>query len=145
MIEIVGDLWDHHQRGMVVAITTGGAVKKDGTCDMPRGCARQARERFSHLAWHLGQQIRMHGNHVFDLGNRIVSFPVENCPQEVPEFGLIEQSCRELVELADYKGWPQVIVPRPGCGGGGLAWSEVRVILERYFDDRFQLITNEEG
>ena len=26
MIEIVGDLWDWHRRGMIVAITTGGAM-----------------------------------------------------------------------------------------------------------------------
>ncbi|MDT8421642.1 MAG: ADP-ribose-binding protein [Desulfuromonadales bacterium] len=144
MIEIVGDLWDWHRRGMVVAITTGGAVRKDGTCDMPRGCARQAREKFPPLAWSPGQKIRMHGNHVFDLGNRIVSFPVENSPQEVPEFSLIERSCGELVALADCQGWQEVVVPRPGCGGGGLAWTEVRVLVEEYFDDRFKLITNKE-
>ena len=143
MREIIGDLWDQHQQGRVIAITTGGRVNKDGNCDMPRGGARQARERFPQLAWHLGQQIRMHGNHVFDLGSRIVCFPVENSPLEGPEFGLIEQSCRELLELVDYKGWSEIVVPRPGCGGGGLAWSDVRVILERYFDERFQVITGE--
>lgn len=145
MQEIVGDIWKHHQQGTVIAITTGGCVSKDGICEMPRGCARQARDRFPQLAWHLGQQIRMHGNHVFDLGNHIVSFPVENSPLEIPQFALIEQSCQELVELADYKGWKNVVVPRPGCGGGGLEWSEVRTILARYFDERFQIITSEEN
>ena len=144
MKEIIGDIWEHHQRGMIIAITTGGCVRKDGTCDMPRGCARQAKERFPHLSWHLGQQIKMHGNHVFDLGSRIVSFPVENSPLEMPEFRIIERSCQELVELADYKGWNNIIVPRPGCGGGGLDWSEVRTILEQHFDDRFQIITSQE-
>lgn len=145
MQETVGDLWAYHRQGWVVAITTGGAVRKDGTCEMPRGCARQARERFPNLAWHLGQQILLHGNHVFDLGNRIVSFPVENSPLERPEHGLIERSCRELVELVGYKGWENIIVPRPGCGGGGLEWSEVRSILERYFDERFHVISSKES
>lgn len=145
MKEIFGDIWEVHRQGAVIAITTGGCVRKDGTCEMPRGCARQARERFPQLAWHLGQQIRMHGNHVFDLGSRIVSFPVENSPLERPEPELIEQSCRELVELADYKGWSQVVVPRPGCGGGGLDWGDVRPILERYLDNRFQIISYEEN
>jgi hypothetical protein len=144
MQEIIGDIWDHHRQGAVIAITTGGCVRKDGTCDMPRGCARQAKERFPDLNWHLGQQISMHGNHVFDLGRRIVSFPVENNPFERPEFGLIEQSCRELVELVNYKGWRQIIVPRPGCGGGGLEWREVKPILDKHFDGRFLVITSGE-
>ena len=60
------------------------------------------------------------------------------------EMSLIEQSCRELVELTDYKGWQKVVVPRPGCGGGGLEWEEVKTILERHFDERFHVITIQE-
>jgi len=143
MKELAGDLWEFHARGAVAAITTNGQVQKDGTCPMPRGCASQARERYPQLPWVLGQQLIYHGNHVLDLGGRIVSFPVEHSPQENPSLGLIERSCRELVELTDYKGWTQVVVPRPGCGGGGLAWNEVRPILAKYFDDRFVVVTME--
>lgn len=140
MKEVAGDLWAFHARGAVVAITTNGQVQKDGTCPMPRGCARQARERFPQLPWVLGQQIIYHGNHVLDLGGRIVSFPVEHTPLETPLPSLIERSCQELVALADYKGWSQVVMPRPGCGGGGLSWDEVRPILQRHFDERFWVV-----
>lgn len=141
MKEIHGDLWDYHRQGLVVAITTGGLVEPGGLCAMPRGCARQARDRFEGLAWILGQQILACGNHVFDLGQRIVSFPVENSPFEVPDIRLIERSCRELVELTDFKGWQQVVVPRPGCGCGGLLWPEVKPKLEKIFDARFLIIS----
>lgn len=144
MKEAVGDLWDFHASGAVVAITTNGRVQKDGTCAMLRGCARQARKRFPQLPWVLGQQLMYHGNHVLDLGRRIVSFPVEAGPYEVPDLGLIERSSRELVELADYKGWERVVLPRPGCGGGGLPWREVRQILTRYLDERFLVVDREE-
>lgn len=141
MREVTGDLWDWHAQGAVIAITTGAAVDKRGRSLMLRGCARQAQDRNPRLREILGSLIVQHGSHVFDLGNRIVSFPVETTPFENPGLGRIEQSCRELVELADYKGWQQIVVPRPGCGGGGLDWSEVRPVLERYFDRRFLVIT----
>jgi len=144
MKEIIGDMWQEHAEGAVVAITTNGAVNKVGRAIMLRGCARQARDRYPELLQTLGTLIRRHGNHVFDLGHQIVSFPVETDPYQVPEMGLIDQSCRELVELADYKGWQKVVVPRPGCGGGGLEWLEVKTILERHFDERFHVITIQE-
>lgn len=144
MHEIVGDLWSEHDDGAVVAITTNGMVNKVGRAVMPRGCARQAQERFPGLLATLGSLLRQHGNHVFDLGHQIVSFPVEEDPYQVADMHLVERSCRELVELADYKGWQKVVVPRPGCGGGGLQWPDVKSILVRHFDARFYVITNEE-
>lgn len=80
MREICGDLWNEHAKGGVVAITTNGMVNKVGKAVMPRGCARQARERFPELLQTLGLLLRQHGNHVFDLGHQIVSFPVEQDP-----------------------------------------------------------------
>ncbi len=144
MKEIVGDMWQEHAEGAVVAITTNGAVNKVGRAIMLRGCARQARVRYPELLQTLGELLRRHGNHVFDLGHQIVSFPVEVDPYQVPEMRMIDQSCRELVELTDYKGWQKVVVPRPGCGGGGLEWQEVKTILERHFDERFYVIRIQE-
>ena len=143
MHEVAGDLWLYHAEGFIVAITTGGLVSKRGECAMPRGCARQARDRFPGLAAQLGALILHQGNHVHDLGNRIVSFPVENSPFELPEPALIERSCRELVDLADRSNWQSIVVPRPGCGGGGLNWQDIRQIVARYFDHRFTLIRME--
>jgi hypothetical protein len=137
---ISGDLWDHHERGEIIAVTTCGLIKKDGSCAMPRGCARQAAQRFPQLPYSLGEQLRRCGMHVFDLGNRILSFPVERTPYENPEADIIRQSCAELVKLTDDKQWERVIVPRPGCGGGGMLWDEVEKILEDYFDTRFLII-----
>jgi hypothetical protein len=89
----------------------------------------------------LGGLIQSRGNHVFCLGEGIFNFPVENSSFEVPDLALIERSCRELAALADSLGWPEVILPRPGCGTGGLEWSEVRPLLSRHFDRRFRIIT----
>lgn len=140
MTEIFGDLWSWHGRA-IIAITTGGQVSSKGHCSMPRGCARQTKERYPEISAVLGEMIRSHGNQVFDLGHGIVSFPVENSPFEVPDLRLIERSCVQLKDLTDRNAWPLVILPRPGCGGGGLSWKEVRPLLEKHLDDRFRVIT----
>ena len=59
----------------------------------------------------------------------------------VADLEIIEQSCRELVKFTDDfigKASPgQVFMPRPGCGAGELSWEDVKVILQRYLDERF--------
>ncbi len=140
MHEIEGDLWHFHSLGKVIVLTTSGAVDKNGTALMPRGCARQALDRYPDLSQILGYLIVQHGNHVFDLGRRLVSFPVEESPYQTAEPKLIEQSCTELVELTSYKCWREVIMPQPGCGGGGLVWDDVKPIMERVLDERFKVI-----
>ncbi len=125
----------------VIAVTTNGLVTKSGKADLGRGCARQAGERFPGLALRLGSMLREKGNHVHILGNGIVSFPVEENPWSVPDPVLIRRSAGELRALADAMGWNCLIVPRPGCGGGGLCWSEVLPLVAEYFDGRFHVIT----
>ncbi|MDD2336250.1 MAG: ADP-ribose-binding protein [Geobacteraceae bacterium] len=140
MIEIQGNLWDHYGK-KIIAVTTNGLVSKSGKAVLGNGCARQAGERFPDLARKLGTLLAEQGNHAMYLGDGIVNFPVEHSPYENPDLRLIERSARELVALADAMGWKMVLVPRPGCGGGGLSWKDVRPVLEKYFDDRFSVIS----
>lgn len=139
MRETEGNIWDHVGRA-IIAVTTGGLVGINGKAVMPRGCARQAAERFPELPQLLGEMIAGRGNHVHLLSYGIVSFPVEETPFEIADPKLILRSARELVALADREGWREVVVPRPGCGGGGLSWSEVRPLLADILDDRFLII-----
>lgn len=140
MQEITGNIWDY-RGAAVIAITTNGQVGRSGRAVMGRGVAAQAVLLFPHLSETLGELVKSNGNHCHYLGDNIVSFPVEHSPYEVPDLRLIERSARELVEMADERGWKAVVVPRPGCGGGGLSWKDVRPLLERWFDDRFTVIT----
>jgi len=139
MREISGNIWDHLDTA-TIAITTNGLITKTGRAVFGRGCAGQAKERFPDLPERLGRLLQG-GNHVYSLGDRLVSFPVEHSPYENPDLRLIERSAAELTSLADAEGWEQVILPRPGCGGGRLAWKDVKPLLERHLDDRFLVIT----
>jgi hypothetical protein len=140
MIETTGNIWDYLGSALVV-ITTNGSLTRDGRAVLGRGVARQALDFFPDLPTRLGALLVAGGNHVHDLGGDLVSFPVEETAWSLPELGLIARSCRELRTLADERGWQRLVVPRPGCGGGGLAWSDVAPLLAAYFDDRFMLIS----
>jgi hypothetical protein len=140
MIEACGDIWEHHGKA-VIAVTTSGSVARNGKAVMGRGVASQAAQRFPDFPLILGLLLKNDGNHVHQLGEGVVSFPVEESAWECPDLRLISRSARELRELADREGWKMVVVPRAGCGGGGLEWREVRPLLEEYFDDRFIVMT----
>ena len=140
MLETVGDIWEHADRGAIIVVTTNASLTRDGRAVFGRGVARQAVLRFPGLADKLGRLLAEQGSHVFDLGCGIVSFPVEETAWSQPDLRIIARSAEELRELADRSAWQQVVVPRPGCGGGGLAWNEVRPLLVPWFDSRFIIV-----
>jgi len=53
------------------------------------------------------------------------------------EISLIEASAKILVKIVDDNGWKRIVLPRVGCGAGGLFWGDVEPILANIFDDRF--------
>ncbi len=140
MREFLGNIWDYSGADRIV-ITTNGSLTADGRAIFGRGVARQAAARFPTLADKLGRLLMDHGNHVFDLGNGIVTFPVEETPWSLPDLRIITRSAHELLQLADRSEWRRIIVPRPGCGGGGLAWDDVKPLLAPLFDKRFAVIS----
>lgn len=140
MQERTADIWSFLGQAVIV-VTTNGSLTRDGRAIPGRGVARQAAERFPELFKKLGVLLQTGGNHVHEIIPGLVSFPVEETPFSLPELGLIRRSAAELCALADQQGWVQVAVPRPGCGGGGMGWEEVRPVLEEYFDDRFIVVT----
>jgi hypothetical protein len=140
MNEITGEIWDWLGKA-VIAITTNGYLSKRGTAVFGNGCAAQARERFPDLPERVGRILGSRGNHVAFLGDGLVTFPVEESPWALPDYWIIRRSARELREMADREGWQTVVVPRPGCGGGGLEWISVRPLLAEHLDDCFMVIT----
>ena len=139
MQEVTTDIWSYLGQAMI-AITTNGSRTADGRAILGRGVARQAEARFPGLRTRLGELLQTGGNHVHDIGFGLVSFPVEESPWSLPDLRLIARSATELRDLADQRQWQRIVVPRPGCGGGGLHWIEVRPLLCSHFDERFIVV-----
>lgn len=140
MLEAVGDIWEHLGRA-IIAVTTNGSLTRNGSAVLGRGVARQARNYFPDIAEIIGNLLAERGSHVHDLGNGLVTFPVEETAWSQPDLRIIRNSAREIRDLADRNGWQRIFVPRPGCGGGGLAWVEVKPHLEPWLDHRFTVIS----
>lgn len=169
MREARGDLTKVSCDALVV--TTNGFVKANGECVMGRGIAKQMADEFPVLPFFLGDSLTKFGNMVFCFDRitprkAIVTFPVKpysypnnghnvvehmkhkfQVGQQVPgwaikaQIHLIESSLEQLVELTDSRGWTNVVCPRFGCGAGELDWNQVKVIAEKYLDDRFTVYT----
>lgn len=139
MIETTGNIWDYLGSAVVV-ITSNGSLTRDGRAVLGRGVATQALVYYPDLSQRLGTLLAKGGNHVHELGEGIVSFPVEETAWSLPDPRLIARSCCELRNLADARGWQRIVIPRPGCGGGGLSWCDVAPLLAE-LDDRFTIIT----
>jgi len=144
MKEILGNLWDYYGKfpQYAIAITTNGFVKNSGECVMGRGCALEACQKLTYLPLKLGNLIRTNGNHVFRLGAGLYSFPVKHNWWEKADIELIKRSCLEISTIAKED---KIIIPRMGCGNGGLNWETVKNYSEFLLDDRFYIITFKKG
>ena len=149
MIETTGDLWELARDADAVVITTNGFIKQNGEAVMGAGCALEAKERHPWLPNRLGYMLAEKGNHVHRFSvspeqgmvQSLVTFPVKDKWFNDANLMLIERSKQELEKLADREGWTKIVMPRPGCGNGGLDWNEhVRPIIAR-MDDRFVVTT----
>lgn len=150
MKEVYGNIWQ--LPGDAICITTNGCVKDNGEAVMGKGIAKEAKTLVPTLSKELGARIKESGNHVYVFGGArldwsskkvsdIVAFPTKHNWWEMSDMELIRRSCRELIEKADYHGWKNVLLPRPGCGNGRLQWEDVKREIEPILDDRISIIT----
>lgn len=136
MKEFVGNMWRYYKKpGFVVLITTNGTVRNDGHLVMGAGCALEAMQRISGLAKGLGTAVKKSGNKMFSFGAgkngpRLLTFPVKHNWYEKADLKLIRLSASKLNHMA--RRYPELkfVLPRPGCGNGGLKWETVKPLLK---------------
>lgn len=142
MREVTGNIWYFHSRGNWIAISTNGTVKKDGSCVMGRGVAKQAAEKFHELPQSLGRKIKMGGNRVYSLPIfRMFSFPVKHKWWEKADLALIEESAKQLAAyIVPQNNYGDIYMVAPGTGNGKLTWKEVKPAIEPHLNDTFTII-----
>jgi hypothetical protein len=152
MREIKGNLWSYFERfDTIICITTNGTIKNNGEAVMGRGCAFEAATKYSFLPALLGRKLK-NGNvpYVFriprgQLGSNteILTFPVKHEWHQKANIDLIRLSAKHLEKIADSFWQFSFILPRPGCGNGGLRWEDVKSVIQ-FLPDNVSIISRPE-
>lgn len=146
MKEITGNIFDIPDAD-AICVTTNGVVKRNGELVMGAGIAKQFAERYPDLPQFLGNLVTLHGNQPYIFNATplarpvVVSFPSKYDWKNPSSLDLIRRSALYLRDMVELKEWKKVVLPRPGCGYGGLKWETVKKVIEPILDDRFYIIT----
>lgn len=63
---------------------------------------------------------------------KILLFPTKDDWRDNSKIEYIESGLKKFVDVYEQKNIRSIAFPKLGCGKGGLAWSAVRLIMERY-------------
>lgn len=152
----------HPVEERTIVVTTNGMVKKNGNAVMGRGIAKYAEDNlilikhsgipkeYQHCTCSkiLGKLLSAYGNHAYYLGTwqdmvtntffNIITMPTKNDWRNPSDIQLIEQSCKEIVNIADKRPYlKDIFLPAPGCSCGKLSWEDVYQKISPILDDRF--------
>jgi len=135
---IKGDLWQFHEQGEWICITTNGFIKNNGRAVMGRGCALQCKRRYPEAEVALGRFIQRNGNVVgqFMPGRKILCFPTKHNWWEASDLELIRQSACQLAQYSVETCY----LPKPGCSNGRLDWEEVQRVIAPILDGHFYVV-----
>ena len=144
------DIWDYKEQidegSVMLCITTNGDTNSQGLAVMGRGVALQASKQYPGLSNNLGAKIKIWGGAPFggilSTNPRLFSFPVKYHWKDKADISLIKWSTQVLATFMRNTSNRTVLLPRPGCGNGGLDWEEVEPIVNRLSDDVW-VVTNE--
>lgn len=150
MREAFGDIWSMAAASPVpvVCVTTNLQVNSAGRAVMGGGIAREARDAFAGLDKEYGRNLANFRStfyigawpNRFGLKFHLIMFPTKDHWRNNSIPALIEKSAQDLVGITDAVGFREVLLPRPGCGLGGLQWADVRQLIGPILDDRFVVV-----
>lgn len=134
----------HYTHGNLLespAIALVNAVNTQGV--MGKGLALAFRQAFPHnyreyrKACAAGQLVPGNLLVVWDttsdgIPKRIINFPTKTAWRQPSRYEYVESGLEALARLIATEQIPNIAVPALGCGLGGLEWSRVHELIERY-------------
>lgn len=133
--EIRGNIWDYANKNTVVCILVNNTNNR-GRNPMGGGIAREALDRNPGIDKLVVESIK-HSSH--SLGKDSITDAVLyrfTTKQEIwlpSTLDVIEQSLKHLAEYMKLMPYFTFLLPRPGCGFGGLDWdTQVKPLCEKY-------------
>jgi len=128
-------------------IPTNGNIGKNGRAIMGKGLALQVAEKYPHIPLKLGIQLKIKNHVIWELYNPqkhhfyegiLYSFPTKYNWWEKANIGLIENSLKEVERLCNiFPYWEKVLLPKVGCGLGGLDWrNQVFPLIEKIISEK---------
>ncbi len=149
LIKRDADLWDFHEEGNWIVVTTNTVVKKNGEAVMGAGIAGDAASRFPDLPKLYGKfLLSSHEKSGVALvpAIRLILFPTKYDWKDDSNLDLIKKNAGSLVDrVAESKALTNapimhVYLPPPGCGLGRRKWEEVEPIISPILDDNFTVV-----
>lgn len=139
--------WWH--KGYYILIPTNGWVNSQGEAASGRGLAMQVKKLFGNFSKILGKLLIDSGNQVYVIDKiRLITFPTKGYWKDPSRLNLIEESCKQLANILIDHLTIKLVMPKVGCGNGGLEWNQVEPILNEYFSefgDRVIIVDNDQG
>lgn len=138
-----GNIWQY--QADILCITINSTIKRDGSLVMGRGVAAQAKAQYPRLPYALARWIKDFGYHVaitdYYMHNKPVCiYPVKSYWRDKATLDLVHQSAWELRALAIALPNSTFVLPRPGCGNGGLLWDTVRPMIDYILPNNVHVI-----
>lgn len=135
--EIKGDLLKSKTEALVNTVNTVGVMGK--------GVALQFRQAFSDKYFKDYQRackekvLQIGKIHVFELNTLenpryIINFPTKKHWKGKSRLEDIEAGLKNLIEVIKIYKIKSIAMPPLGCGNGGLSWSDVKPLIQKYFE-----------
>jgi O-acetyl-ADP-ribose deacetylase (regulator of RNase III) len=127
---ITGNLLDSKAEALINTVNTKGVMGK--------GIALQFKEKFP-LNYKVYVKACKEGTiaigkllEVMEDGKLIINFPTKIEWYRKSQYNYIEEGLKDLLRIIKQCNIRSIAIPPLGCGNGGLEWSKVKVLIEKY-------------
>lgn len=125
MIELKGNIWDYYGKATLCIPTNKIVNKITGALVMGKGLALECKQRFPSIEIDWGREVLYKGGKVcYYPSDKLIMFPTKNDYKKPSTLEILKKSLYELDELIDSYDIRDIIMPRIGCGNGGLDWEK---------------------